>query len=642
MEYVVLDENKVPTCELRGGGRPLEEVKDFENLAVLIPEPYVVLDFDTHADSEIMLKLVEDLELNCMVMQATRGIHVWFRSPVPLKNSIKTRSAIGIHYDVRSWGKISYVVIKRGGKWRKWLRTCNSENMDEFPFWLKPIRHNKYVFRGMGDGDGRNQALFEYILTLQSKGFSRDEIKEILRIINYYLFSDPLTESELDVIVRDEAFLEAEELETNMAIASCFDDEGRFKHNLFAELLVGDMNIVTVNDLCYVYEDGYYQLAERTIDQRMIELYPSIRRNQRAEVIDYIKILTHVSSKDIPIEEYVINVKNGRLDLRTGELSPFTPEVLDFARIPVTYDPNAYSADLDKMLRRVFQNDQEVLDLFEEMVGYMLIKNCRFRKGFLFYGSGSNGKSTILNLLKRFIGEENVSTIELEKLSDRFKTAELENKMVNIGDDINHREIVDTGTLKKLFTGESVTVERKGQDPFTLKSYAKMIFSTNQIPRIADKSHGMYSRLMLIPFNARFSSTDEDFDPFIEDKITTEESLSYLLNMALRGLNRLLTNNCFTEPEVVKKALADYQRDQSTVLTWIEEEGITHDDLLNNFTDQLFSEFQDWCTLACIKYQASIRTFHKEIEDNFQFERRRVRNQDTGGKYKWEFIPKLD
>jgi len=422
----------------------------------------------------------------------------------------------------------------------------------------------------------------------------------------------------------------------------CFDEDGKFKHNKFAELLVKQMKIVTVNEQCYVYKDGYYQRAEREIDKEMIRLYPRSRRAQRAEVLDYIKILTTIRMNDIPKQEYIINLKNGRLDVRTNKLLEFDPEIIDFARIPVTYDPEAYSADLDKTLNKVFKHDRQVIDLFEEMVGYLLIKNCRFRKGFLFYGGGSNGKSTILNLLKKFIGEENLATVELKKLSDPFLTAELEHKLANIGDDIDPKEITDTGTIKKLFTGESMTVQRKYQDPFILKNYAKMIFSCNTLPRILDKTHGMYSRLMLIPFTATFTADDEDFDPFIEDKVTTDEALSYLLNIGLRGLRRLLHNNRFTEPKVVKDALEEYKTSNSTVLTWIEEEGITTSELLEHPTDKLFSNFKDWCTRSEIKYQSSIRTFHKEIEEKYNFERIRRRKKDNWKSYEWMFVVKLE
>lgn len=477
---------------------------------------------------------------------------------------------------------------------------------------------------------------------MQSKGYNREQIRKTIQIINNYVFAEPLSETELNTILRDESFKDEDEMQECVILNKCFDEDGKFKHDKFAELLVERMNIVTVNEQCYVYKDGYYQRAEREIDKEMIRLYPRSRRAQRAEVLDYIKILTTIRMNDIPKQEYIINLKNGRLDTRTNKLLPFDPEIIDFARIPVTYDPGAYSADLDKVLNKVFKGDRQVIDLFEEMVGYLLIKNCRFRKGFLFYGGGSNGKSTILNMLKKFLGDDNIATVELRKLSDPFMTAELEHKLANIGDDIDPKEISDTGTIKKLFTGESMTVQRKYQDPFILKNYAKMIFSCNQLPRILDKTHGMYSRLVLIPFTATFSPDDEDYDPFIEDKITTEEALSYLLNIGLRGLRRLLYNNQFTQPKIVIDALEEYKKDNSNVLTWIEEEGIETKYLLGNTTDRLFSEFKDWCTRSEIKYTSSIKTFHKDIEEAYNFERKRIRNTETGDKYKWQFIVKLD
>jgi len=636
VRYIILNDDKKPAEKLSAGGHPRSDVENFQNLGVLIPEPYVVLDFDSPSDAAIARRLVSELNLNCLMMNTTRGTHLWFKSPKPLKNSIKTRSAIGISYDVRSYGKLSYVVVKKDGEWREWQKVIPAAEIEELPFWLRPVSYAKVKFKDMGEGDGRNQELFSYILVLQSRGFSREQIRNIITIINRFIFSAPLPDAELAAILRDDSFKPVEE------VTCPVDEEGKFKHNLFAETLVKNMNIVTVNEIPYIYDDGYYQPAERAIDKQMVAQYPAIRRSQRAEVIDYIKILTHLKSEHIPKQEYIINLQNTRLDLRSGTCLPFDPSIIDFCRVPVVYDPSAYCAPLDKMLNKVFRHDRQVIDLFEEMVGYTLIKNCRFRKGFLFYGSGSNGKSTILNLLKKFIGDTNCSTIEMEKLSDRFKTAELENKLLNIGDDLNRRDIIDTGTIKKLFTGESVTVERKGQDPFTLKNYAKMIFSCNEIPRIADKTYGMYSRLMLVPFTATFTSADADFDPFIEDKVTTPEALSYLLNIALRGLRRLLHNNHFTQPPIVSTALETYKNENSTALTWVEEECLTHTHLSSHHTGKLYSDFSDWCTRNNIKHPPSARQFLRDIEEKFGFEKIRIRNSSTGGHFSWKFRTKLD
>ena len=645
MQYIKLNSNKTPIEKLSNGGHPLQEVEDFENLGVLIPEPMVVFDFDSPSDAEIIQQIVEDLDIHCNMMKTTRGVHLWFKSDEPMKNLIKTRCAIGLFYDIRSWGKMCFTVVKKDGEWREWLRTYKLEDLDTVPVWLKPLAFGKYKFKGMADGDGRNQALYEYILVMQQKGYTREQIKRTIKIINSFVFGEPLEDYEIDTILRDDSFKADEEIAADESLAY-FDEDGKFKHNIFANALIQDMQIVTMNGCIYVYEDGYYKpysKAGRSIERRMIEMYPKIKTAQRTEVLNYIQIQTCIKPEEVAVNEYIINLNNTRFDLRTNKALPFDPTAIEFSRIPVNYDPNAYCPDLDKALNKTFCGDREVIDLFEEMVGYMLIKNCRFRKGFLCYGGGSNGKSTILNLLKKFIGESNCSTIEMEKLSDKFKTAELENKLVNIGDDINRKDITDTGLLKKLFTGESVTVERKNADPFILKSYAKLIFSCNEIPRIADKSHGMYSRLMLIPFTATFSSSDEDFDPFIEDKITTDESLSYLLNMAIRGLKRLLANNDFTYPTVVKKAIEAYKTDNSTVLTWIAEENISLDTLMSDTTDRLFSDFKDWCNRSDIRFGASIRTFHKELEEKYNLVRVRTRKPNgESNERSWKFVINLD
>ncbi len=637
MRYIILNDDKTPAEKLSDGGHPKHEVEDFANLAVLVPKPFVVLDFDTNRDAEVALGIVTELDIKCLAMKTTRGLHLWFKNPEPMKNSIKTKCAIGLHYDVRSWGKLSYTVVKKEGKWREWVHTVPADEIQELPIWFKPVS-SKYRFKDMTDGDGRNQSLFEYILTLQSKGFTRDQVKKTINIINSYVLKDPLSDSELEVILRDESFKDESELAETVALNECFDEDGGFKHNKFAELLVERMNIVTVNENCYVYDEGIYRPAERRIDQETIQLYKRSRKSQRAEVLDYIKILTYKEATSIQRDEYIINLLNGRLNVRTRELTEWDPGIIEFTQLPVKYDPLASCDLLDHTIDKVFKGDREVIDLFDEMVGYTLIKNARYRKGFLFYGGGSNGKSTVLNLLKKFIGQDNLSTVELSELSDTFLTAELENKLANIGDDIDAKEIVDTGVIKKLFSGESMTVQRKYKDPFTMRNFAKMIFSCNQLPRILDKSHGMYSRLGLIPFTAEFKDTDKDFDPFIEEKITTPEALSHLLNRALKGLSRLLSNNRFTEPQLAVDALIQYQKANSTTLTWVDEEGIELEELLEKPTNILHSDFSDWCTRYGIKNIPSIRTFHKDIEDHFFFKRRRACNQETGGKFSYYFI----
>lgn len=640
MQYIILD-GKTPTHGFKDGQgtKTWNEVKDFDNIAVIVPKGYVVLDFDTTSDAEIMLKIVESLDLKCRVMKTTRGIHCWFKSPEEdPKNFIKNRLAVGIYCDRKAGGRNAYVKIKQDGEAREWIRKVKAKDMDVVPKWLTTVSapSGKFGFKEMGEGSGRNQELFNYIVYLQTKGFSREEIRETIQIINDHVLADPLPDNEIGTICRDEAFKPDDVIEEQIKQA---DKKAGFSHNDFGDQLIQEFNIIEVNGVLYVYEDGYYQADDRIIENKMIELYPGILQRQRTEVLAYLRIKCHKTASDLKVNPYVINLKNTRLDIRSGECLEFTPEVIEFDRIPVVYDPSAYCADLDKMLNRVFLGDREVINLFEEMLGAILLKHNRYQKAFLYYGNGSNGKSTILDLIKTFLGARNYSAIALEKVTDRFNTAELENKLANIGDDVDNVTLKDTGTLKKLFSGNAIMVERKGERPYTIEPYATHIYSCNAIPRSFDKSDGFYRRWLLIPFNARFSVDDEDYDPMIADKITEPTALSYLLNIGLRGAQRLIRKGHFTEPQAVKDALEAYKSDNSTTLSWIEDKELTEDYFLDKPRDAIYSEFADWCKVSGIKSGniTGKKTFFKEIVSKFDFEEKPKQKAD-GKRY---FILKL-
>lgn len=641
MQYIILD-GKTPTHGFKDGQgtKTWDEVKDFNDVAVIVPKGYVVLDFDTTSDAEIMLKIVEALDLKTRVMRTTRGIHCWFKAPEEdPKNFIKNRLAVGIYCDRKSGGRNAYVKIKQDGKAREWIRNIKGKDIEVVPKWLTSVSapSGKFAFKEMGEGSGRNQELFNYIVYLQTKGFSRDEIRETIEVINAYVLADPLSDSEISTICRDEAFKPDDVIAEQIAKAE--DKKVGFSHNDFGDQLIQEFKIIEVNGVLYVYEEGYYQADDRIIENKMIELFPGILQRQRTEILAYIRIKTHVNATDLKVNPYVINLKNTRLDVRSGVCLEFTPEAIEFDRIPVVYDPSAYCAELDKMLNRVFCGDREVINLFEEMLGAVLLKHNRYQKAFLFYGNGSNGKSTILDLIKTFLGPRNYSAIALEKVTDRFNTAELENKLANIGDDVDNVTLKDTGTLKKLFSGNAIMVEKKGERPYTIEPYATHVYSCNTIPRSFDKSDGFYRRWLLIPFNARFSVNDEDYDPMIGDKITDPTALSYLLNIGIRGAQRLMRNGSFTEPQSVKDALEAYKADNSTVLSWIDDKEFNEDYFLDKPRDVLYSEFSDWCKVSGIKVSniTGKKTFFKEITQKFDFEEKPKQKND-GKRY---FIMKI-
>lgn len=124
MQYIILD-GKTPTHGFKDGigAKTYDEVKDFDNVAVIVPKGYIVLDFDTTSDAEIMLAIVDGLGLKCRVMKTTRGIHCWFKTDEESpKNFIKQRLAVGIYCDRKAGNRNAYVKIKQDGKPREWIR----------------------------------------------------------------------------------------------------------------------------------------------------------------------------------------------------------------------------------------------------------------------------------------------------------------------------------------------------------------------------------------------------------------------------------------------------------------------------------------------------------------------------------------
>ena len=261
-------------------------------------------------------------------------------------------------------------------------------------------------------------------------------------------------------------------------------------------------------------------------------------------------------------------------------------------------------------MARVTENDSEIEDLIYEMIGYCLIPTSKFQKSFILYGDGSNGKSTLLDAVISLLGDYNVSSLSFKEINHNFKLAEITDKLANIGDDISDEYITDSSIFKKLVTGEEITVEKKHEHPYKIRNTATLIFATNNLPNMQDKSNGMIRRLCIVPFNATITKKDPDFDPFIIDKLTTDEAKSYILNKALFGLERVFLNQGFTIPKKVEEIMDDYYREVNNVIQYLE--GKEAGDLIGKTAKDLFNDYAFWCSNQ--NQQAyKLRRFNTEI-----------------------------
>ena len=559
----------------------LEDVQDLDEYAAILGEETILIDVDDGETSDLLFKIVQDLALKCQVYATTRGKHFYFKNPEGYveKSWTKQTLALGIETDAKVGRNNSYAIMRFKGVDRPMLQDCPEDEIQELPKWLTPVKTNM-KFLDMEAGDGRNQSLFNYILTLQSEDFTKEEARETIRLINRYVLSDPLSERELETILRDDAFKKP-----------VFFKGSTFLFDKFATYLKNNNHIVKINGQLHIYKDGIYVPGHAEIESQMIKHIPHLKRANRSEVLAYLEIMIDGEAKTT--NPNVIAFTNGLYNIKDGSFRDFTPDVVITNKIPWPYNPAAYSELLDHTLDRLACNDPEVRALLEEMVGYCLYRRNELGKAFILIGDKSNGKSTFLHVVKNMLGDSNIASLDLKELGDRFKTAELFGKLANIGDDIGDEFIANASVFKKLVTGDRVNVERKGQDPFEFNNYAKFLFSANNIPRMKDKTGAVQRRLVIVPFDAKFTPNDPDFRPFIKDELCEQDSMEYLIVLGLNALKSVLGKAQFTTSKRVQGQLDEYEQNNNPIIGFIQEVGL--DGIVNEATNTVYRRYKEYC-----------------------------------------------
>lgn len=597
--------NKKSLIKFSGNAKllTLDEVKNSEEYAGILAEDVILIDIDDGKESEKLMDIIEDQQIDCRVYQTTRGKHFLFRNTGVNKCSTHTRLAIGLTADIKIGSKNSYEVIKFKGKERfiEW----DSDELSKLPAFLLPVKSD-IDFAGLGEGKGRNQAFFNYILTLQ-KVMEKADIKKTISLINRFILPKPLPESELNVILRDEAFPKKKVEE------DFFTSSGAFKFDAFSRFLIEKYRIIKINKQLHIYDNGVYKEGLEAIQSKMIEHIPYLNRQKRSEVLAYIDILVRKDSK--PIGARYIAFKNGIYDLDNGSFGSFDPDIIITNCIPHNFNDKAYSTIADQTLDRLACHDKDIRTLLEETIGYTFYRRNELRKAFILTGDKANGKSTFLNMITYLLGGENVSALDLGELGDRFKTAELFGKLANIGDDIGDEFIPNPAIFKKVVSGDRVNAERKGKDPFDFTSYAKLLFSANAIPRIKDKSGAVIDRLIIVPFNATFSKGSAEYDPYIKYKLQTEEVMEYLVQLGIKGLKRVLDNQGFTVTDQVISSLKEYEEQNNPILLFFAENDRL--DIAGQKTKVVYQRYAEFCIsnnyqqLSNIEFSKQIKKFYK-------------------------------
>jgi len=589
-EHNLYQKSKAPIDDNKYLYKDICDIKE-NRVGWIIKEGYVLIDIDEMTEARLLFDILQTKNIKFSFMKTKHGGHFIFKNKKDIPQGSGLITSIGLSIDTRIAGK-GYSVLPVNDKDREWGNITN--DLDELPYFLVPIKKFKGKFNenfiGMSTGSGRNDSLLKHILNLidYAPEITLEEKVESILIINSFLFKEPLSEEELSTTVLREDILNKETKEKKAYF--CLEE------SIASKILEKYQLISTFNQQIYKYNGMYYETVSDIDIERLIhsEYSSALKEHNRKEVVKFLLLKSYVDGSEMNKNWNEIVFKNGIYNLSTKELLVHTPTKYNTVFINCNYHKDEkdvpFSKTIDNFFNDLSGKDLSKKELLYEIMGNCLIKRNVFSKFFICIGEGQTGKSTYLELISKLLGEENCASLSLENLDDKYLPSELFGKLVNLGDDLEYQRLRETATLKKLVTGQTFTVQQKYKNPFQLKNFAKLIFTTNRIPDILDRSSGLYRRLMIVDLNHKVEKPDY----MLLEKLT-DMDMEFLLWRSIEAVTKAMSRGSLTECESSVKLLEEYKLNQSSILCFLDENNYNKESMNGKSCKVIYDSYKTYC-----------------------------------------------
>lgn len=321
---------------------------------------------------------------------------------------------------------------------------------------------------------------------------------------------------------------------------------------------------------------------------RELSFANTVKTKERTEILEAIKQEARLR-KPNQIKKTWVQFKDIIIDIENGEEFKASPEY--FVTNPIPYQLHKERFIETPVMNRIFEEwvgKNHVKTLYE-IIAYCLLPDYPIHRLFCIIGEGLNGKSCFLRLLKKFVGEENVTSTELDiLLSSRFEITRLHKKLVCLMGETNFSEINKTSIIKKLTGQDLIGFEYKNKNPFEDKNYSKIIIATNNLPTTTDKTIGFYRRWCIIDFPNKFSEKRNILDDI------PEEEYEILAVKSLIILKDLLEKREFYNEGTIEQRAKKYEDHSDPLEKFMKE--FTEEDLESHIWKFEFEKrFNEWC-----------------------------------------------
>lgn len=346
---------------------------------------------------------------------------------------------------------------------------------------------------------------------------------------------------------------------------------GVFDYKILEDILEKN-HIFIIGRIPYIYENGVFiQDLDDTKLRSMIRerIYPQYRKAPTEKrVLDLIKTTNSIQCDFDDMNDYPvhwINFRNGFWDPVEQVLIPHDPKYKAVNQIPHDFYPDRSSGgeNIEKMLQHIAP-DPEDRKMILQFYGYSLTIDTRQQVFLIVLGTPDAGKSTALKYIEYIVGFKNTCAISLKRFNQRFAAFGLIGKTLNKVADLEVGALEDVSLVKQILGEDTIEVEAKGKDPFYAHSYAKFLFSANELPLVLnEKTAGFYRRLLVL----RVNGVPKEKDPQLFEKMKQEKD--YFIHLCMDALHDMYVTGKITKSAQSEACVQGLRADSDTIESWL-------------------------------------------------------------------------
>lgn len=376
----------------------------------------------------------------------------------------------------------------------------------------------------------------------------------------------------------------------------------------------------------------YQEAADEPDDASRKQLAKHATRSESNRAVramlDRAKSELAAAPEDFNKHLYLFNCENGTLDLRTGELRPHDHNDMLTRCIKVKYNPLARSARWDSFMKKFLDGNIDLIKFMQQALGMSLCGDTSEQCLFICHGMGSNGKTTMLEVVRMIMGAyacaANIETFQVQKNDTiRNDIAELYGARLVTAEETKLGGRLNEALVKKATGKQPLRARRLHENEFEFMPEFTLWLAVNHKPVVLDTSKGMWRRVHFIPFNVTID--DDQADKHFGDKLL--EEAEGILTWLVQGCRQWIDQGRLIAPKAVQEATASYRAEMDIVANFLNDECILGPGKKAT-TKQLLARFEAWCG-------QNSEHFDAKILKNSLKERGYYSQRGHGGNYYW-------